>query len=74
MKRGQHPEYSWISKIPSRILSFRIDSHNTAEWRDSEKRPLETRLVDILEKLEVVSQDMEAYQILLEKCWEEQRI
>ncbi|MEO7283499.1 hypothetical protein [Gelidibacter sp.] len=74
MKRGQHPEYSWISKIPSGILSFRIDSHNTAEWRDSENRPLETRLVDILAKLELVSQDMEAYQIMLEKGWEEQRI
>lgn len=74
MKRGQHPEYSWVSKIPSGILSFRIDSHKTAEWRDSEKRPLEARLVDILAKLELVSQDMEAYQIMLEKGWEEQRI
>lgn len=74
MKRGQNPEYNWVTKIPSGILSFRIDSHNTVEWRDSEKKPLETRLVDILAKLELVSQDMEAYQIMLEKGWEEQRI
>jgi len=74
MKREQYPKYSWITKMPSGILSFRFDCRNYVEWRDSEKRPLESRLVDILAKLELVSKEMEAYQIKLEKGWKEQRI
>tara|TARA_R110002072_G_scaffold59514_1_gene151475 strand:- start:55729 stop:56817 length:1089 start_codon:yes stop_codon:yes gene_type:complete len=74
MKREQHPEYSWITKLPSGILSLRFDSGSNTEWRDSTKRPLETRLIDILAKLELVSQDMIEYQIMLERGWEEQRI
>ncbi|WP_417558319.1 hypothetical protein [Mesoflavibacter zeaxanthinifaciens] len=74
MKREQHPEYSWITKMPSGILSFRFDSGSNTEWRDSLIRPLETRMIDILAKLELVSQDMIEYQIELEKGWEEQRI
>lgn len=73
MKREQHPEHSWITKMPSGILSFRIDSHNSKEWRDSESRPLNSMLVDILIKLEAVSKEMEEYQVQLEKGWEEQR-
>ncbi len=44
--------------MPSGILSFRFDSGSNTEWRDSAKKPLETSLVDILAKLELVSQDM----------------
>lgn len=74
MKREQHPEYSWITKMPSGILSFRIDTRNGKEWRDSKNNPLETRLADILAKLELVGKEMEAYQIELERGWEQQRI
>ncbi|WP_452223699.1 hypothetical protein [Lacinutrix chionoecetis] len=74
LKRKTHPEYSWITSMPSGILSFRFDSKGHSEWRDSQKRPLEQRLPEILAKLEYVSEELIAYQIYLEKGWEKQRI
>lgn len=74
LKRKTHPEYSWITSMPSGILSFRFDSKGHSEWRDSQKRPLEQRLPEILAKLEYVSEELISYQIYLEQGWEKQRI
>jgi len=71
--------YDWEHKelIPSGILSFKMEAHwAEKEWRDSEKSPLETKLSNILAKLELEAERLKEERIASEirhQAYERQR-
>ena len=70
-------DWEYTELIPSGILSFKIEAHwAEKEWRDSEKSPLETKLSNILAKLELEAERLKEERIASEirhQAYERQR-